>query len=127
MGIDRRKFIKLSGLTVLGIAGGASIESLAADRSQPSQATTTGKRYAMAVDLKKCHEQEGCTDCIKACHSVHNVPDFGNRKDEIKWIWKESFHNAFHESEHEFLDEEMKYGPALVLCNHCNNPPCVRV
>jgi Fe-S-cluster-containing dehydrogenase component len=127
MGIDRRKFIKLSGLTVLGIAGGASVEGLAANQPQHSQIPTSGKRYAMVIDLKKCHEQKGCDDCVRACHLTHNVPDFGNRKDEVKWIWKENFHNAFHETEHQYLDENLKDGPALVLCNHCNNPPCVRV
>jgi len=127
MGIDRRKFIKLSGLTVLGIAGGASVEGLAANQSQHSQTPASGKRYAMVIDLKKCHEHEGCDDCVRACHLTHNVPDFGNRKDEIKWIWKESFHHAFHETEHKYLNEEIKHGPALVLCNHCDNPPCVRV
>jgi [DsrC]-trisulfide reductase subunit O len=127
MGLDRRKFIKLSGLTALGIAGTGSVKSFASSGTSKSDSGTTGKRLAMVVDLKKCHEQEGCEDCVHACNKIHNIPDFGNRKDEIKWIWKDSFHAAFHDTEHKFLDEKIKHGPALVLCNHCDNPPCVRV
>jgi molybdopterin-containing oxidoreductase family iron-sulfur binding subunit len=82
----------------------------------------------MVIDLKKCREAEGdCDDCIKACHQIHNVPDFDNKKDEVKWIWKESFHHAFHGQEHEYLTEEIKHGNTMLLCNHCDNPPCTNV
>ena len=79
----------------------------------------------MVVDLKKC--KEGCTDCIDACHKTHNVPDFGNPKDEVKWLWTEPYEKAFPEQEHEWVGGGMKGGPVTVLCNQCDNPPCVRV
>ena len=47
----------------------------------------------MVVEMAKC--REGCRDCIDACHRVHNVPDFENSKDEIKWIWKETYEQPF--------------------------------
>jgi len=81
----------------------------------------------MVVDLRKCHEHAECTDCITACHTVHNVPDWGNRKDEVKWIWKEPFEQAFPEQEHTYQEDKLKHATALLLCNHCDNPPCVRV
>ena len=127
MGIDRRKFMKVSGLTVLTLAGSKAAKVLGSSEDKHSMAGGTGKRYAMVIDLKKCHEQENCDKCVQACHLSHNVPQFDNRKDEIKWIWKETFHHAFHEQEHHYLDKEMTEKPALVLCNHCDNPPCVRV
>jgi hypothetical protein len=40
-------------------------------------------RWAMVVDLRRCIQEQGCTDCIQACHKTHNVPDFGNPKDEV--------------------------------------------
>jgi molybdopterin-containing oxidoreductase family iron-sulfur binding subunit len=120
--------MKLSGLTILGIAGGASIDGLASPQTPHKEADAIGnKRYAMVIDLKKCHSQEGCKDCVRACHLYHNVPEFDNRKDEIKWIWKDSFHHAFHSTEHKYLEESITEGPALLLCNHCDNPPCTRV
>ena len=139
MSVDRRKFLKLAGVTALGLAGGAPANVLAADSITPDtlkevteetarpKAPLVARRWAMVIDLRKCREAGDCNDCREACHLVHNVPDFGNPKDEIKWIWKESFEHAFHEQEHEFLDEKTKHGPAVVLCNHCDNPPCVRV
>jgi len=82
---------------------------------------------------------EGCSDCITACHTNHNVPTLlTNKRHTIKWIWhagdKEAeekgteFEHAFPEhAENELLAERMQGEPFLVLCNHCANPACVRV
>jgi Fe-S-cluster-containing dehydrogenase component len=126
MSADRRKFLKTAGLVSLSLAGG---KVLGQNAAKPWLKTggLKARRWAMVIDLRKCNEQNGCTACIDACHSFHNVPKFENKKREIKWIWKESFHHAFHEQDHRHLDEELTHSPALVLCNHCDNPPCVRV
>jgi len=131
MGMDRRKFMKIAGVSALGLAGGANPSGVlraddasdALERSGPLY----GKRWAMVIDLKKCREAKGCDDCVKACNVTHNIPEFDNPKDEIKWIWKEPFGHAFHGMEHEYASEELKHSPALLLCNHCDNPPCVKV
>jgi Fe-S-cluster-containing dehydrogenase component len=139
MSVERRKFLKLAGLAALGVAGGTTgrvlaEDSLAVDTPQAqtpvadtARGPLTAKRWAMVIDVRKCREQADCNDCQAACHLVHNVPDFGNPKDEIKWIWKESFEHAFHDQENEHLPEELKNTRTPVLCNHCDNPPCVRV
>ncbi|MBD3331587.1 4Fe-4S dicluster domain-containing protein [candidate division GN15 bacterium] len=138
MGFDRRKFLKLSGLTFLGFAAGSPArvfgqqDTTMVDSTATGDGTITpisGSRWAMLVDLRACNEKGGedCDDCIAACHRVHNVPEFDDSHDEIKWIWKTSFHSAFHSQEHEFLDEAITHGNTMVLCNHCDRPPCVRV
>ena len=50
---------------------------------------------AMVVDLKMCASKPGCRDCVDACHSIHNVPAFNNPKDEVKWVWTDSYKNIF--------------------------------
>jgi len=131
MGIGRRGFIKIAGLTALAGALGkkpgivfANEDSLETNLVKES---LVGQRWAMVVDLRKCLQEKGCTKCMDICHKVHNVPSFDNPKDEIKWIWKESFEHTFEDLEHEYTYDDIKHSPVPVLCNHCDNPPCVRV
>jgi molybdopterin-containing oxidoreductase family iron-sulfur binding subunit len=124
MAIDRRDFCKLAGLTVLGAAGaGARSEAAPTTVAEP----ILGKRWAMVVDLEACRKEDGCTDCIQACHSVHNVPNFGNPKDEVKWIWKAPYAEAFPNQKHDYMAHDLLHEQVPVFCNHCDNPPCVRV
>ena len=91
------------------------------------------KRWAMVVDMSKFKTDEEIKKSIDACHLTHNVPDFRNadgtvnKKDEIKWIWKAPYEHAFPGQENKYMSEHIKDMPFIVLCNHCENPPCVRV
>ncbi len=58
---------------------------------------------------------------------THNVPDIGNVKEEVKWLWTELFENAFPGQESHFMPGNMSEKPFMVLCNHCAQAPCVRV
>jgi len=132
MGVNRRGFLKAAGVSALGLVGGkAAVEALtgkeAIASSSKSNDKKAGIRQAMVIDLRKCKAASGCKDCMNACHLSHNVPEFNNAKDEIKWIWPEKFKNAFTEQEHNFVDEKLMKSPIPILCNHCDNPPCVRV
>ena len=132
MKINRRGFLKLGGATVLGIMVKPAFDVFskalgAASRTEPRTNALAAYRWAMVIDLKACRWKDGCRDCIEACHQVHNVPDFGNPKDEVKWIWTTPFEHAFPEQEHEFITDDLKDTPVLLLCNHCDNPPCVPV
>ena len=134
MGVDRREFLKIAGLsTLLGFGGKAAIDVLAPGQLEASMEAvplTEGKRWAMVVDMRKClekQEKEVCRDCIIACHREHNVPDLGNPKDEVKWIFMETYEHSFPGQEHEYIDQGVKHKPFILMCNHCENPPCCRV
>jgi molybdopterin-containing oxidoreductase family iron-sulfur binding subunit len=117
-------------MSLLVLAGKKVAGSFAAavQSETPSPAgALTARRWAMVIDLPKCFKDEGCTRCIEACHRTHNVPEFNNRNHEVKWIWKEPFENAFPSQENEYTSEAFKDKPVLVFCNHCDEPPCVRV
>lgn len=133
MSIDRRQFLKMAGIsTVLGLGGAPVIDWLRNGRLEASHVLTdekalTAKRWAMVIDVSKFKSEEDYKRVIKACHSIHNVPDLGNPKDEIKWIWTDTYEHVFPGQENQFLPEGLKEKPFIVLCNHCANPPCVRV
>jgi molybdopterin-containing oxidoreductase family iron-sulfur binding subunit len=129
MEIDRRGLLKAVGLSLLGLVGGSAwyvISRAKLPEPSPTPKTLVGKKWGMVIDLKKCWGTDGCTNCIDVCHRVHNVPDLGNLKDEIKWIWTVPFGRAFPEHGNEFTEEALKGRPVTVLCNQCDNPPCIK-
>lgn len=132
MNINRRQFLKFAGASVIaGLGGFSAIEILSPGEFEASQVlrdpkALVGKRWGIVIDMKKLDEKT-MKKCIDVCHSIHNVPDIKNPKEEIKWIWTESFEHAFPGQESEYMSEEIEKMPFLVLCNHCDNPPCVRV
>lgn len=130
MGIDRRGFLKIAGLsTIMGLGGKIAFDLLAPGELEASLKDvplTAGKKWGMVIDMKKMDE-EIMARCIDACHHIHNVPDHGNPKEEIKWIWKETYEHSFPGQGHEYIAEKTKEHNFLLLCNHCTNPPCCRV
>ncbi|MBU4177159.1 MAG: sulfate reduction electron transfer complex DsrMKJOP subunit DsrO [Desulfurivibrionaceae bacterium] len=138
MDSKRRDFLKIAGLTAIaGIAAPSAFNTLLKGEAIASAgqaaagghgaAAPTGKRYGMVIDVKKFTENPGLAEqCVSVCHTIHNVPDFGNRKDEIKWIWIESYEHTFPTESQYKRPDALKDMPILTLCNHCDNPPCVR-
>jgi len=130
---SRRDFLKIAGASALTLvtptiflpAWAKDVIVIPPGQSLAPVKSQAARRWAMAVDLTKCAAD--CNDCIAACHAIHNVPAFGNSKDEIKWIWKESFASVFPGETHAYSGEKLQKLRPPVFCNHCENPPCVRV
>jgi Fe-S-cluster-containing dehydrogenase component len=130
MEVTRRSFLKLAGAAaaIILIKPATDLAQKVNLPQKSSAAVSAGlvaKRWAMAINTKAC--KQGCQICIDTCHSIHNVPDFGNAKDEIKWLFDLPYGDAFPDTENQFLPQAVQGSSVLALCNHCDNPPCVRV
>lgn len=143
MGVNRRKFLKIAGVSMLAF-GAAPVVDVLAEEEMGFTPTETlfhffakpvgdkkrdaleAKRWAMVVIAKNL-DDEIAQACREVCHKIHNVPHIENPKHEIKWIWAEDYEHTFVDQQHELAGDGVHELPFLVMCNHCLNPPCVRV
>jgi molybdopterin-containing oxidoreductase family iron-sulfur binding subunit len=130
---SRRRFIQMAGIAAVGLGVQPVIKAVAADSSHGTQPTIgpapkalSAKQWGMVIDTRKFHSVADMEPIIEACHKVHNVPHFAEKNHEIKWIWETHYHNAFPDATNPHISEAVEHRPYLVLCNHCQNPPCVR-
>lgn len=144
----RRDFLKVAGISTLaGLGGTAVVDRLVAGSSLAHASAGAGhgaegaaetkghdaapdpslNRYGLVIDIKKFQQDPSLGEkAVAACHSVHNVPQFPDKKDEIKWIWMTNFENAFPEKPNLYIDAATENHQLPILCNHCDQPPCVR-
>lgn len=143
---SRREFIKVAGISALGAAaaspvlnafasgGEAAHEEKAADVKQEVAADSPyktnkgalqGSRWGLVINTLKI-DAKIAAKITAVCHAIHNVPEIPNKKQEMKWIWPDKFEHVFPDKEDPYLAEKYKEMPIMALCNHCDNPPCVR-
>lgn len=130
MGMNRREFLRIAGIASLwGLGGKTAFELLkpGALEAQTQAPLLKGKKWAMVIDTRKFNVPEDFQKIIEACNKAHNIPKVANERQEIKWIWKEKYENAFPDDVNQFIPERFEQKFFLVMCNHCTNPPCVRV
>jgi Fe-S-cluster-containing dehydrogenase component len=135
MDISRRRVLQWFGISALALSTEAVFNALAAEEQaarsenviiRRGDAAKTAKQWAMVVNTKAFKSESDFVPLIEVCHRIHNVPHFDFKRWEIKWIWTAPYHNVFPGEGGRFVDERLEQTPFLVLCNHCENPPCVR-
>ena len=134
MDSSRRRILQLLGLSSLALTARPVFNAFAKDEHmekpqaviKDSENALKAKQWALVIDTRQFESEADLEQMVEACHKIHNVPHLADKRHEIKWIWGERYHNAFPGKAARFLSEEVEHKPFLVLCNHCENPPCVR-
>ena len=134
MDSSRRRILQLLGLSSLALAAKPVFNAFAVEEHggeanpiiKENDNALKAKQWAMVIDTREFESEEDLEPLIEICHKIHNVPHLENKRHEIKWIWGAHYHNAFPGKAARFLSEEVEHKPFFVLCNHCENPPCVR-
>lgn len=128
----RRKFLKTAAISAFALLGGLpgmaseSRAQIAPGKYIPRTGSLTAKRWAMVIDTRQFTTAKDYEDCIRACNRAHNIPKIPDNKD-IKWLWTDTFDHVFPDDMNNHLNTAVRSKPYLLLCNHCTNPPCVRV
>lgn len=127
--IKRRKFLKVAALTAAALLGGlegTAKAQIAPGRYVPRTGSLEAKRWAMVIDTRAFTTRAEYEECINACNEAHNVPNIPTDQN-IKWLWTDSYDHVFPDDMNNHLNVSVRKRPYLLLCNHCTNPPCVRV
>lgn len=131
---SRRHFLKIAGISALGVGTKPVLDAFASSGGghekqvelKSGEKALKAKNWGMVIDTRKLKTKEDVEPLIEACHSIHNVPHMENERHEIKWIWETEYKHAFPSKGNAYLNESAEHSPFLVLCNHCENPPCCR-
>jgi molybdopterin-containing oxidoreductase family iron-sulfur binding subunit len=133
MDTSRRRILQLLGLSAAALAAPPVLDALAAGppaaepKIGPAKGALTAKQWAMLIDTRKFKSEADIEPLVEACHTIHNVPKIDFKRWEIKWLWAAEYQHAFSGTTSlRFIADEVAHRPYLVLCNHCENPPCVR-
>lgn len=132
MNTSRRSFLKVAGLSAFALTSGmAALSSTAQAQIAPGHyekgsKALRAKRWAMVIDTRKFNGPDDYKPLIAACHKVHNVPEIPGVQN-IKWFWLDKYQHVFPDDMNPHLSDHTKQSSYPLLCNHCTNPPCVRV
>ena len=139
--IVRRRHMLKAGLAALVLTGLPQRAAARAVNLAHADETAAAARWCMVVDMTALHDNPSLLiTAMAACHTAHNVPSIpdsaasgfghapGNTAPDrtVAWMRAEMPLRAFH-GDVPHLPAPLSAMALPVLCNHCANPPCVRV
>jgi len=111
---ERREFLKI-GLALTGVFAGGTVLSFVSIASKGTAAGFRKEQYPFKPHYSMVIRQDRCIDCercMAACVATNRVPSYG-------WRTK-----ILEREEKDAVGQMREFIP--ILCNQCNNPPCVR-
>ena len=115
--MDRRDFLKRGCVLLAGSVCAYSLPSLLATAVEPLRAGRKSKlKWGMIIDTNRCSPD--CDECIKACRKENNITLHGDKERDVHLIRKVMVKREYPVNSGE--------KPVLLLCNHCDNPPCAQ-
>lgn len=111
---ERREFLKI-GLKITGVLAGGSVLTLISNVHKAYSLDIFRNKYPYKPHYAMVLRQDRCIDCEKcmeACIDTNRVPEYGWRTKILKRVLPDA------------VDQKWEFIP--ILCNQCNNPPCVR-
>jgi molybdopterin-containing oxidoreductase family iron-sulfur binding subunit len=118
--MDRRDFLIAAGGTVFAAASCAYAVRFLTEGSAGWMGTDiapSARKWGMVIDLNNCDSD--CTACLDACRVENNVAFHDDDRWDVHWLRKVKIKHKTG------TDDSEK--TVLLLCNHCENPPCAQV
>jgi len=113
--MDRRDFLKVgAGVAGVTLAPGVLLYGMNAYARPADEPASSKVRWGMLIDTTKC--ADGCNDCVTACDTENGLSGKTGPQDS-QWIRKLHIKNLETGVEHDLP----------MMCQHCENPPCVDV
>ena len=113
---SRRAVLSGAAAALGGIAVAPGITLIAPAQARPAgTAADPAVRWGMLIDATQC--RPGCDACVSACNSEMGLPDHGRAATDPQYVRIVTVKNP-----------DTGHSRQLpVMCQHCENPPCVDV
>jgi molybdopterin-containing oxidoreductase family iron-sulfur binding subunit len=110
----RRDFLGALVASAAALASGIAVYAVA--EAKPAEQPVSAKqRWGMLIDTTKCATD--CDACVRACEDEHGLAKPTHPQTDAQWIRKVQLRDK--------LTGHVASLP--MLCQHCENPPCVDV